>query len=148
MEQLTLKQIDDEYEIYLVMKECDDAFEKSILKREDFDQLYRKISKYAVFLRAQIGGNIAGYAAMYANDIRTKTAYLTLIGVKGDYRKQHIGTKLLEMCETKAKQNGMQRLRLEVRNANTGAIKFYKKNGFISETACSDKSIYMIREMG
>lgn len=147
MEQLTLKQITDEHEIFLTMKECDDAFEKSILKRDDFHQLYRKISKYAVFLRAQVDCNIAGYAAMYANDSDTKTAYLTLIGVKEDYRKQHIGTKMLEMCENIAKENGMQRLRLEVRNANKGAIKFYLRNGYTLEAACSDNSTYMIREM-
>lgn len=144
---ITIERINDSGSIYQTMKECDDAFEKSILNRSDFAQLYEKICNHAVFLKAESAGETAGFSAMYANNRETAAAYITLICVKENFRKQHIGASLLKKCEDIARQNGMRTIRLEVRNANTGAVAFYKKSGFITEKKCSDLSIYMIKEL-
>lgn len=147
MEQLAIERIYAADDVYKIMQECDNAFERSVTGRGDFASLYGKISKYAVFLRATLGNCTAGYAAMYANDLKSGIAYITLICVKKAFRRRHIGDALLNMCEFEAKNNGMSKIRLEVRNANTGAVAFYKKNGFETEKECSDESSYMIKEL-
>ena len=136
-----------EAEILNIMALCDDAFEKSIIHRDDFKELSFKICSYSKFTAAKINGVTAGYAAVYANNIQTRIAYLTLIGVRPEFQKRHIGARLLSECERIARENGMISMKLEVRDANTGAIKFYKKNGYRSAERCSDISTYMVKSL-
>ena len=91
--------------------------------------------------------NILGYVAMYANDIGTKTAYVTLIGVRTEYQNMHVGRSLLQQCSIIASICGMKKLRLEVSNKNWSAIRFYQRNGFVGESIASDKSTYMVKDL-
>lgn len=137
----------DAEEIHMIMDICDSAFEKSIINRDDFDELSSKIYNYSYFLTAKSNDKIAGYAAVYANNMNTCIAYLTLIGVRPEFQNRRIGALLLSECEKKAKECGMEKLKLEVRNANSGAIRFYNRHGYHIIGKCSDTSIYMIKSL-
>ena len=139
--------ISDTSEIKRIMEICDGAFEKSIISRPDFDELSRKIYSYSCFFAARSNGSVAGYAALYANNTDTRIAYLTLIGVRPEYQKRHIGSLLFKACEKTATDNGMNELKLEVRNANTTAQRFYLNHGYHLAGKCSDNSIYMIKSL-
>ena len=52
------------------------------------------------------------------------------MGVHNDYRKQGIGTLLLETTIDAAKSFGLERVELEVYTSNTVAIRMYEKLGF------------------
>ena len=88
-----------------------------------------------------------GFVVFYANDQVDKTAYLSMIAVKEQYRGEHIGTKLLNWVEIESFKLGMSRLRLEVNKQNNAAIDFYKRRGF---TICGEKpdSYYMHKALG
>lgn len=88
-----------------------------------------------------------GYAAIYANDIQTKAAYITMIGVLEEYQRSGVGSKLMAACVRTAREKGMDSVRLEVLNSNQKAVSFYKKCGFREEAPCSDNSTYLWRQL-
>lgn len=53
--------------------------------------------------------------AFYDNDLQNKNAFVTLVGVKTEYRCRHLGAQLLALCENDAKNVGMKSISLEVR---------------------------------
>jgi ribosomal protein S18 acetylase RimI-like enzyme len=55
------------------------------------------------------------------------------MGVHADFRKRGIGTRLINKAISRAKENGLERIELEVFASTTPAIKLYEKMGFVVE---------------
>ena len=132
-----------------VVCECDDAFAIGICPRDDFEELFQKIAKNAFFIVAEDkkSRDVLGYAALYANDLNTRIAYITLICVKAYAQRDHIGTRILEKCDQIAVDNQMTKVRLEVYSDNDKAIAFYKKNGYVFEMKKTEYSYNMIKQL-
>jgi ribosomal-protein-alanine N-acetyltransferase len=80
------------------------------------------------YLVAEVDGHVLGYAvASYAGDI----AELQRIGVDPASRRSGIATALLDEVVAEAPTTGADRLLLEVRETNAGALAFYADRGFI-----------------
>lgn len=80
------------------------------------------------YLVAEQDGRIDGYAvASYAGDI----AELQRIGVAEHARRTGLATALLAAVVAEAPATGANRMLLEVRENNTGALAFYAARGFI-----------------
>jgi ribosomal-protein-alanine N-acetyltransferase len=80
------------------------------------------------YLVAEQDGVVAGYAvASYAGDI----AELQRIGVDVTARRRGIATALLGEVIARAPEAGADRLLLEVRADNAGAVAFYASQGFV-----------------
>nr|WP_305139849.1 GNAT family N-acetyltransferase [uncultured Acetatifactor sp.] len=129
-----------------VIRLCDDAFEQPLGEREDALLLMQKINSAAEIIFAY-AESVAGYVAMYANDYSSRTAYITLIGVRPEWQRKAIGSSLLKAAVDVALEKGMERILLEVRDDNRGAVSFYEKNGFRYWEKAGDKSSYMIRDI-
>ena len=134
------------------MQECDSAFSDSIIERDNFREIYDKISSKAYFYIAEEindkNSDILGYVAVYANDLNTGRAYISLISVKEKAQGKRIGTALIEKCFEIARIKGMKESRLEVLNSNNKAISFYRHHGFSFESYNDEgDSQYMIKEL-
>ncbi|MGO4256071.1 ribosomal protein S18-alanine N-acetyltransferase [Marmoricola sp. RAF53] len=80
------------------------------------------------YLVAEVDGEVAGYAvASYAGDI----AELQRIGVDETARRRGLATALLDAVVVAAPATGANRLLLEVREDNAGALAFYAARGFV-----------------
>jgi len=80
------------------------------------------------YLVAEQDGRIDGYAvASYAGDI----AELQRIGVAETARRTGLATALLDEVVAEAPATGANRMLLEVRENNAGALAFYAARGFI-----------------
>lgn len=80
------------------------------------------------YLVAEQHGRIDGYAvASYAGDI----AELQRIGVVEGARRTGLATALLDEVVAEAPATGANRMLLEVRENNSGALAFYAARGFI-----------------
>ena len=55
------------------------------------------------------------------------------MGVRNGFRRMGIGTKLVEQTVQKAKEQGIERVELEVFRSNLPAIRLYEKMGFVVE---------------
>jgi ribosomal-protein-alanine N-acetyltransferase len=80
------------------------------------------------YLVAEVDGRVVGYAvASYAGDV----AELQRIGVEPSARRSGVATALLDEVVAEAPTTGADRLLLEVREDNAGALAFYADHGFI-----------------
>lgn len=108
-------------------------------KSTDINGLRRKINDAVLggdFLLAaeDNGKKIVGY--IWAERGRMNrilhTAYI-VVGIRGPYRHQGIGTAFFAKLDEWARENHITRLELTVECANTAAIHLYEKNGFAVE---------------
>ena len=134
-----------------VMEECDYSFSLSVTHNSQFSQTAQKILTNAIFLKAtdlvHEKEQCVGYAAMYANDTVSKIAYISLICVKKEYQGRHIGSMLINKCIELARNNSMERIKLEVLESNDKAIAFYKHHGFTFDAQSRTNTIFMKREI-
>ncbi|MCZ4499196.1 MAG: ribosomal protein S18P -alanine acetyltransferase [Marmoricola sp.] len=80
------------------------------------------------YLLAESDGTATGYAvASYAGDI----AELQRIGVASGARRRGVATGLLAAVVAHAPSTGADRMLLEVRSDNRGALAFYASRGFV-----------------
>lgn len=85
-----------------------------------------------------------GISVFYANDLKNKCGYISLIGIKEKYRKKKMGTKLLLYTHQIMKQKGMNKCKLEVDKDNYNAYSFYINNGYEYYSSATDTSDYLI----
>lgn len=130
-----------------IIESCDMAFSSPVSKRENYSELFEKIDKNAIFIAAY-DEEPMGYAAIYANNKETRTAYITLIAVKPEFQGRKIGRALMEACEKVSNENEMKCIMLEVAKSNLKAIRFYEKCGFEVCMPEKESSLYMRKEIG
>ena len=80
------------------------------------------------YLVAEVDGVVVGYAAA---SIVADVAELQRIAVDTGHRRQGLATALLEGVLAAAREGGADRLLLEVREDNAGAIGFYATRDFV-----------------
>lgn len=78
-------------------------------------------------LIAEDEGQVVGYIGILA---AADEADITNVAVRPDYRRQHIGTRLLTSLLQLAKEEGINCIYLEVRRSNEAARFLYEKAGF------------------
>lgn len=81
------------------------------------------------FLVAELDGKVVGYVVGYRS--AENEGHIFSIGVKKEYQRRGIGTRLIRTICDIFVVNGLKYARLEVRNSNIGAQKLYKSIGFV-----------------
>lgn len=140
-----LIKIDNQNDILNLLYDFDEVFPHLKNKVSDYNAYAQKLKENAFVYKAVTAGETFGILVFYANDTRTKTAYISLIGVKKGYRSKGFGKYLLDNCIQIAKSNGMTSVMLEVDNDNENAVGFYKKNDFNFSGLLKPNSCYMKR---
>lgn len=79
-----------------------------------------------VRLKAMQDGSMVGFAAVDQRR-HEKTGWIATLGVLPNYRRQGIGSALLNCCEKRA---GLPSMKLSVRASNQAAIKLYRTHGY------------------
>ncbi len=116
-------------------------------KPEDFDTLYeidqacyepevayskRELRAYLRFtgsdcLVAEAEGQIAGFCISAR---RNESGYIVTIDVLPQFRRHHLGTKLLNEIERRLAGNGVHEITLETATGNDSAVAFWTKHGY------------------
>ncbi|NMB96565.1 MAG: ribosomal protein S18-alanine N-acetyltransferase [Clostridiaceae bacterium] len=89
-----------------------------------------KDNKFSKYISALVNGRVVGYAGMWQI---FDEGHITNIAVHPEYRKNGIGSMLLEKLIEISLENGVEKLTLEVRRSNIAAKKLYFKYGFKAE---------------
>ena len=144
---IVIQQIEDASEILNLLHEFNTVFSPPITSKVDSLESYAKKLSDNAFVYVAKSSKILGFISFYANDLVSRTAYISFIGVHLEARKKRIGTKLLDMCCEKSKEQKMEYLKLEVQKENLNALSFYKKYGFIYLEEAKEKSIHMIKKI-
>lgn len=100
---------------------------KKIFRKYEYDE-------NQIYLIGELGGQIIAHAKITIiptiYDEMGTYAILNHICVKPEYRRAHIGTKLLDHCFAIAKKHGCKKVELWSLNFRTAAHAMYKKYGF------------------
>ncbi len=80
------------------------------------------------YLVAEVGGDVVGHAAA---SVVADVAELQRIAVERGHRRAGLATGLLDAVRALARDGGADRLLLEVREDNDGALAFYAARGFV-----------------
>lgn len=120
------------------------------LPRETLDRLIDGLRKHptTVILLAFVGGEAVGIATCFRGYSTFAAAPLLNVhdlAVLPGHRGLHVGAKLLEAVEQKARALGCSKLSLEVGDANARAKHLYEKAGFAQPTSdgAGDLLFYM-----
>lgn len=76
---------------------------------------------------AEFGGRVVAYSVL---SVAAGEAHLLNLCVSPEVRRQGVGSMLLERVVGEAVLNGAERLFLEVRPSNAGALRMYRASGF------------------
>ena len=82
---------------------------------------------YSHFFAEKIDGQVVGYVCVR---IMYEEAQVCNVAVLPEFRRQGIGTKLIEYMVQYATEQNCQRCELEVNTENVAAVELYKKCGF------------------
>jgi len=102
-------------------------------KPEDDINRKEKIQKELFFV-AEIENQVIGTALSGYDGHRGWVYY---VAVHPDFRRQHIGERLMKRVEVELKNIGCPKLNLQVRSDNQIVIDFYKKLGYLTEERVS-----------
>lgn len=80
------------------------------------------------YVVAQVGDDVVGHAVV---SVVADLSELQRIAVATAHRRTGVATSLLEEAADLARAEGADRLLLEVREDNAGAIAFYRARGFV-----------------
>lgn len=137
------KKLNSVEEIKNVLIEFQEVFPHLMEKISSIDEYASKLCTNAEVYIGKKEKDTFGVLIFYANDVKTKTAYISLIGTKAEYRRQRLGEWLLNQCISISKKRGMKYLKLEVDSDNTNAKQFYERNGFAYLEDTGRNSAYM-----
>ncbi len=129
-------------------------FEPRMSAPEDIQDTYfayirsRCAKETGEILVAETGGDIVGFvcvlARVVADDIdedRYEYAYVSDLVVAPDHRGAGVGSALLAEAETFARAHGAKWLRIGVLAGNEGAIKLYRRAGFVDRAVQLEKPL-------
>lgn len=108
-------------EIYDRYFKGEDRLERSLRAAEEKGELY---------LATAPDGAIAGVMRVVMRGFCGLYPYLSLIGVKKDFRGERVGSFLMDRLEEMSRQSGAKRVTLMVSDFNTGAQAFYNRRSY------------------
>jgi len=105
--------------------------ETSFSNPYDIEMLKHLFDIGAGFLVAQVKDEIAGYIIFWIKE--ENQGHIISLAVENSYKRQKIGSKLLDASVNIFKKFDIKRINLEVKTQNKEAIDFYKSFGFFCE---------------
>jgi ribosomal protein S18 acetylase RimI-like enzyme len=113
------------------------ALERQCFTSEAFSRqqiLYLLEDYNSISLTARVNGEIAGFIILQLDTDEEDGAvfgHIITLNVAAVFRRKGIAQKLLVRCEELLKLQGVFECRLEVRQANYGALKLYRQMGYV-----------------
>jgi ribosomal protein S18 acetylase RimI-like enzyme len=94
------------------------------------------VKRRSVLLAAKVEEKIVGYALLtlpreQTFEVRETFGIVNELYVLPEFRRKGIGKKLLEQCLNRIKAEGFKTARISVLSGDKGAIRLYKKLGFV-----------------
>lgn len=116
-------------EFLAFLREVEGDFVPPLLSRIDVESYYAKLVNYSTFTTCYCSNELVGLSASYDNNYDSKSAFVTFIAVKSNYRGNNIAGQLLKRIEAHARAVGMTKIGIDTNNPV--AKQCYIKNGFV-----------------
>lgn len=117
-------------ELYNFLKDIDEDFTPYLSSKVVLSEYVEKIQKHAELIVDQTA-ELRGLVVLYCNDVVKLKAYISLVGVRSEFRGMGIARKMMVEAINKAQNNGMKVI--GIHSNNEIALKLYKSLGFITK---------------
>ena len=131
-----------EEDILAHLIECNANFRPPLDEKVNIEEYSKKLFKKSLTFEAWTNQILIGLVAVYFNDLKNYSGYITNVSVIRKYIGQGIASKLLKMSIEYAKTNHFREISLEVSKESKNAIHLYKRFGF-SDFKSKDDLILM-----
>lgn len=128
-----------ESDLLQLLQSLNEIYIPAICSLVSLEEYAQKLTKYAEIYFAKFEENNIGLLALYNNDLLTRTAYISSIGVLSSFHGRGIGRMLIARAFASCQKSGMTNIRLEVSKENIDAICFYQKHGFVFSPKASSR---------
>lgn len=139
--------LNDSGQICSALKEFHECFPGLLDRIDNIDQYAKKLSESAFVVVMNKDEENVGLCCYYANDLKSFSGYIALIGIKNAFQGTGHGKELLDFICNECRKSHMKKLKLEVDMDNERAIAFYKRNGFMIISKAREESYYMEIEL-
>ena len=112
------------------LKKVDSSFPIPLSQKQDISMFLNKACKYGEIYAFFENGIIVAAVFFYANDIISKTSYISVLAVLSEYYGNGFATALVKKAILVSKQQEMKKIRLYTHKTNISAISLYQKIGF------------------
>ena len=132
--------------VFDIMTKFAESFHNEYISNADNRKNYaEKIVNEGTFLSAYYEYKVVGFMCGYANDLKTRCAYISFFGIDSNIGLLNglVMKELIVAGVSYAKSLGMEKIRLEVYKSNKHAYRLYKKFGFVNAGEASEHTIYM-----
>lgn len=134
------------------LNDIDEDFIPPMSKKISIPDYAQRLKDKAELLIALSGDQVVGLVGFYCNDPARKNGYLSILGVKKEFRQSGIGTKLLQTAIDTIRGTGIEKILLETVVAELKAP-FYAKHGFeiterIAKTNENEEKVKMTMWLG
>ena len=119
-----------EEQLYDFLNEIDQDFSPCLSSKVDFKEYVVKILDNAELI-VDVDCTLKGLVVLYCNDMVNRKAYISLCGVRKEFRGKGIARQLMMNAIKVAKDKGMSVL--GIHSNNIIAINLYKNLGFITK---------------
>ena len=137
----TADDINQTAEIYKELHEHHIQIRSDFYRSPDMDFYRRQLAEQLDYVFViEDGGVIQGYAILYIDGrddcihVARRRCYVDQFAVKKGFRRQGIGSKLMQFIREYALENDCMVIELGVWYENYDAVDFYGKNGFVPRT--------------
>lgn len=137
----------DKIDLNIFLKKIDKDFPIHLSDRVDIYQYIDKILKNGYGIIYKDNKKIVATILFYANDIKSKEAYISLIGVDKKYRRMHLANNLLDEALKIIVENGCRKVKLYTHKTNDGAKKMYVNKGFELVDSDREHSVCFIKKL-
>lgn len=122
-------------EVAAFLKAIDQDFIPPLSTRIKLEDYAAKLVDKAVLVGAKWHGRLVGLVAFYCNDLATRRAYVTCLGVAAEARGRGLGVTLIRQAMAVSHAAGMEVMDLQIDGDRPSLLAFYQRFGFrIMET--------------
>ena len=117
-------------ELFEFLKEIDNSFAPKLSEQTELSNYTKKLIENGFIITTKKNSKIIGLIAGYINNKLTREAYISLVYVDKEYRRQNIATNLMQKFIEKVNEEGYIKISLECNKNNLNALSFYKNFDF------------------
>ena len=129
----------------IFLNEIDSDFPIPLSDKVNLFEFAKKVLENGECIAKFDGNIICGAILFYANNEETKTAYVSVLGVKKTHRKIGIAQNLIDEMKKCVKFKNFKTIELYTHKTNYGAICLYEKNGFEKETDLTRPNDWLLK---
>jgi ribosomal protein S18 acetylase RimI-like enzyme len=115
------------------LRACNADFIPPLATKVNIREYAVKVFSNAVRFEAWLGDTLIGLVAVYMNDAKKETAFITNVSVLSGYAGKGIASVMVRQSMDAASDQGFRRMTLEVSPDNSAAVALYKKAGFVTD---------------